>query len=50
MLFPFERERVIRLLIERIDYDGNSGKLGIEFAASGIRSLVGEVDSLEETA
>jgi len=50
MLFPFERERIIRLLIERIDYDGNTGKLGIEFAASGIRSLVGEVESLEESA
>jgi site-specific DNA recombinase len=50
VLFPVERERIIQLLIDSIDHDGHTGKLGIEFAASGIQALAGEVDSLEESA
>ena len=51
VLFPMEKERVIRMLIDRIDYDGRSSKLAIEFAASGIQALAGEVGSAkEETA
>jgi site-specific DNA recombinase len=49
MLFPAEQARVIRLLIEFVDFDGKTGKLGIEFAPSGIQALAGEVDSAKET-
>ena len=50
VLYPTEQERVIRLLVERIEHDGLTGTLAIEFAASGIRSLAGELDAAKETA
>ena len=49
VLFPMEQARIIRLLIGSIDYDGRTGKLGIEFAAGGIEALAGEIDSSAET-
>ncbi|MEZ4387212.1 MAG: recombinase family protein [Candidatus Krumholzibacteriia bacterium] len=48
VLFPVERERIIHLLIKSIDHDGRTGRLGIEFAASGIQALASEVDETTE--
>ncbi len=50
VLFPVEQERVIRLLIERIEHDGHTGTLAIEFAPHGIKALAGELDAVKETA
>jgi site-specific DNA recombinase len=50
VLYPSEQARVIQLLIEQIEHDGRSGTLAIEFAASGIRALAGEIDAAKETA
>ena len=50
VLFPMEQERIIQLLIERIEYDGKTGRLAIEFAPIGIKSLAGEIDEAKEEA
>ena len=50
VLYPSEQARVIQLLIERIEHDGRSGTLAIEFAASGIKALAEELDTAKETA
>jgi site-specific DNA recombinase len=41
-LTSHERARVVQLLIERIDYDGGTGKIGITFAPAGVRMLATE--------
>ncbi len=41
-LTPREQARIIRLLIERVDYDGEKGKLNITFRPNGLRALAGE--------
>jgi len=38
-LSPREQGRLLQLLIERIDYDGNEGMISITFHASGIKAL-----------
>ena len=38
-----ERSRVVRLLIERIDYDGSSGQISITFHSTGLQSIVNEL-------
>ena len=38
-LSPPEQARIIRLLVERVDYDGNKGTLAVTFRPSGIQSL-----------
>ncbi len=38
-LTPREQIRVVQLLVERVDYDGASGKVTITFHPSGIRAL-----------
>src|SRR5262249_958461 len=40
-----ERARVVQLLIERIDYDGGTGKIGITFAPAGVQTLAAEAQS-----
>jgi site-specific DNA recombinase len=47
VLLAPERERVVRLLIERIDYDG--GELKVTFSATGARLLTAEVAFAEST-
>jgi len=42
-LFPNEQARVLRLLVERVAYDGGAGTLAITFWPSGIRALADEV-------
>jgi len=48
VLFPMEKARIIQRLIESIDHDGRTGKLGIEFAPSGIQALASEIESTKE--
>jgi site-specific DNA recombinase len=45
VLLTPERERVLQLLIERIDYDGRTGQLQIEWRLGGFGQLVEEVGS-----
>jgi len=47
-LSPYEQARLLRLLIERIDYDGREGAISIMFHASGIKMLA--EGKLEEDA
>jgi site-specific DNA recombinase len=42
-LTPREQARVIQLLVERVDYDGATGKISITFHASGIKTLADEL-------
>jgi len=48
-LSPREQARVLRLLIQRVDYDGANGKVAVTFHANGIRTLGqnGVADGLE---
>ena len=41
-LTPNERERVIRLLVERVGYDGDKGTVAITFKGTGIKTLARE--------
>ncbi len=45
VLLTPERERVLNLLIERVAYDGGTGKLDIAFRLAGIATLAAEVAS-----
>ncbi|MEK6799666.1 MAG: recombinase family protein [Planctomycetota bacterium] len=38
-LSPKEQARVLRLLIQRVDYDGANGKIAVTFHANGIRTI-----------
>jgi len=49
-LAPREQARVIALLVERVAYDGNGGRLSITFRSSGIKSLAGEMTKRKEEA
>ena len=42
-LFPREQARILRLLVERVGYDGGAGTLAITFRPSGIKALAQEV-------
>ena len=43
-LAPREQARVIRLLVERVAYDGKKGTVAVTFRETGIKSLAQEVD------
>ena len=45
VLLTPERERVVRLLIERVDYHGANAELAITFSSVGATLLVAEVAS-----
>ncbi|UUO05326.1 recombinase zinc beta ribbon domain-containing protein [Blastopirellula sp. J2-11] len=47
-LAPREQERVIGLLVERVEYDGDGGNISISFRPSGIRTLVGELANTKD--
>ncbi len=49
-LFPKEQARVLRLLVERVGYDGAAGTLAITFRPSGIRALADEIGGGDEEA
>jgi len=40
---PAEQGRVVRLLVERVDYDGQHGKAAITFQPLGLKTLAGEM-------
>ncbi len=48
-LSPREQARVLRLLIQRVDYDGANGKVAVTFHTNGIRTIGqnGVADGLE---
>ena len=48
-LSPREQARALRLLIQRVDYDGANGRIAVTFHANGIRTLgqSGAADVLE---
>lgn len=45
-----ERQKLLRMLIERIDYDGKQGSVTIVFRPSGLESLLTESLATKETA
>jgi site-specific DNA recombinase len=47
-LAPREQARVIQLLVERIDYDGEAGKIAIRFHATAIKALTDELTRQQE--
>lgn len=49
-LTPREQVRVIELLVERVDYDGNRGKVAITFHPDGIQNFDQEFVTTEEVA
>jgi len=48
-LAPREQARVLALLIERVDYDGQAGSVSIIFRPSGIKTLAAELNAEEAT-
>ena len=48
-LFPKERIRIMQLLIERIDYNGQEGEPAITFRDTGIKTLVAELEEAKDT-
>ena len=38
-LFPKEKARILRLLVERVEYHAGEGRVEIEFRAGGIRAM-----------
>ncbi len=44
-LSPREQARVIRLLVERVDYDGDKGTVSVTFHPAGIRTLAEELSA-----
>jgi site-specific DNA recombinase len=49
-LAPREQSRVLELLIERVDYDGEHGRISLTFHTNGIKSLTHELASHQEDA
>jgi len=49
-LAPREQSRVLDLLVERVDYDGEHGRISLTFHATGIKSLTNELASHQEDA
>ena len=45
VLLSPEKERVLQLLIKRVDYDGGCGRLGIAWRLSGFGQLAKEIGS-----
>jgi site-specific DNA recombinase len=41
-MLPGEQSRLVRLLVERVDYDGAAGKVSITFQPLGLKTLAGE--------
>ncbi len=42
-LSPHEKSRLLQLLIERVNYDGEAGTISVAFHATGIKTLAMEV-------
>lgn len=50
VLYPVERARILRLLIEQIDFNAGTGKIGITFRPTGIATLHDEMTSARQLA
>lgn len=50
VLYPVERARILRLLIEQIDLNTSTGKIGITFRPTGIAALHEEMTSAQQLA
>ena len=44
-LFPREQARILRLLVERVGFDGREGTLALTFRPTGIKALAHEVEA-----
>ena len=49
-LAPREQARLLELLIERVEYDGQRGNVSLTFHPSGIKSLTDELAQYQEDA
>jgi site-specific DNA recombinase len=47
-LTPLEQARILRLLVERVEYDGASGRLSVTFHPTGIKALADELAERHE--
>jgi hypothetical protein len=47
---PTERTRILRLLIEQIDVNTGTGKIGITFRPTGVAALHDEMTSAQQLA
>ena len=45
-LSPREQARIIRLLVERVDYDGKAGMISVTFRPNGIKALAQESEEV----
>jgi len=50
VLYPVERARILRLLIEQIDFNAGTGKIGITFRPTGIAALHEEMVAVQQLA
>ncbi|OPZ86040.1 MAG: DNA-invertase hin [bacterium ADurb.Bin429] len=50
VLYPVERARILRLLIEQVDYNAGTGKVGITFRPTGIAALYDEMVAAQHCA
>jgi len=50
VLYPVERARILRLLIEQIDFNAGTGKIGITFRPTGVAALHDEITSARQLA
>jgi site-specific DNA recombinase len=50
VLYPREKARILRLLLERVSYDGGAGTLALTFRPTGIKTLACEGRAAEQEA
>jgi site-specific DNA recombinase len=50
VLYPIERARILRLLIEQIDFNAGTGKIGITFRPTGVAALHEEMIAAQQLA
>ena len=43
-LSPREQSRIVRLLVERVGYDGRDGRVTVTFRSAGFKALCSEAD------
>lgn len=43
-LSPREQSRIVRLLVERVGYDGRDGRVTVTFRSPGVKALCSEAD------
>jgi site-specific DNA recombinase len=43
-----EQTRIVRALVERVGYDGRTGKIAVTFRSAGFKELCGTVENYED--